>query len=275
MMDKVIIRGLEVFAKHGVFQEENVLGQKFVVDAVLYTDTRKAGMTDELEDAIDYGDVCHEIDIFLREHTYKLIEKAAEALAEHLLKEIELLREIDLEIRKPWAPVGLPLEEVAVAIHRGWHTVYVALGSNMGDKENHIREAIEELDDHDCCRVTAVSELITTEPYGVKEQEDFLNGSLELQTLLTPEGLLEFLHEIEENHNRERVMHWGPRTLDLDILFYDDLVLDTENLTIPHEDMQNREFVLEPMMEIAPYKRHPLLKKSIRQLYRELSSRVS
>lgn len=272
-MDKVIIRELEVFAKHGVYPEENFLGQKFVVDAVLYVDTRKAGISDELEDAIDYGDVCHEIDIFLREHTYKLIEKVAETLAEHLLKEFDILRAIDLEIKKPWAPVGLPLKEAAVSIHRGWHTVYLSVGSNMGDKETHIREAIEELEEHDCCKVTAVSELIITEPYGVKEQEDFLNGSLEMETLLPPEELLDFLHEIEEEHNRERTMHWGPRTLDLDILFYDDLVMDTENLTIPHEDMQNREFVLEPMMEIAPYKRHPLLKKSIRQMYRELSSR--
>lgn len=272
-MDKVIIRELEVYAKHGVFKEENVLGQKFVINADLYVDTRKPGMTDELEDAIDYADVCHEIDIFLKEHTYKLIEKAAETLAEHLLKEFDLLKSVNLEIKKPWAPIGLPVKEVAVSIQRGWHTAYIALGSNMGEKEQYIREAIDELDDNDCCKVTAVSELIVTEPYGVKEQDDFLNGCLELQTLLSPQELLDFLHEIEEDHSRERQMHWGPRTLDLDILFYDDLILDTEDLTIPHEDMQNREFVLEPMMEIAPYKRHPLLKKSIRQLYRELSLR--
>lgn len=269
-MDKIIIRSLEVFAHHGVFPEENKLGQKFLVDAVLYTNIRKAGMTDELEDSIDYGMVCHEISDFLQEHTYKLIEKAAEALAEHLLKQVNLLDAVEIEIRKPWAPVGLPMKEAAVSIYRAWHTVYLALGSNMGNKEEYIRRAIEELEEHDCCRVGVVSELISTEPYGVKEQDDFLNGCLEMKTLLPPEELLVFLHEIEESNGRERTLRWGPRTLDLDILFYDDMILDTENLTIPHIDMQNREFVLAPMEEIAPYKRHPVLNKTIRQMYAEL-----
>jgi dihydroneopterin aldolase/2-amino-4-hydroxy-6-hydroxymethyldihydropteridine diphosphokinase len=269
-MDKITIKGLEVYAHHGVYPEENRLGQKFTVNVTLYMNTRKAGVTDELEDSVDYGSVCHEIHEFLREHTFHLIEKAAEALAEHLLKQNVLLDGIDIELCKPWAPIGLPVQEVSVSIHREWHTAYIALGSNMGDKEAYIEKAIEELEEHDCCRIAAVSEMINTEPYGVREQDDFLNGCLEMQTLLPPNELLDFLHEIEENNDRERTMHWGPRTLDLDILFYDDLILDTEKLTIPHADMHNREFVLAPMMEIAPYKRHPLLKKSIRQMYEEL-----
>ncbi|MDE6907448.1 MAG: 2-amino-4-hydroxy-6-hydroxymethyldihydropteridine diphosphokinase, partial [Lachnospiraceae bacterium] len=105
---------------------------------------------------------------------------------------------------------------------------------------------------------------------GVTEQDEFLNGALKLRTLLTPEELLELLHEIEAKAERVRTLRWGPRTLDLDILFYDNLVLDTEELHIPHIDMQNRDFVLKPMAQIAPYMRHPVLNKTIKQLEGEL-----
>ena len=105
------------------------------------------------------------------------------------------------------------------------------------------------------------------------EQEEFLNGVVSLKTYLSPQELLQVLHEIEASENRERTIHWGPRTLDLDILFYDDLVLDEEELCIPHIDLQNRDFVLEPMMELAPYKRHPVSGKSIQEMLTELRSR--
>ena len=90
------------------------------------------------------------------------------------------------------------------------------------------------------------------------EQEDFLNGCLELETLLTPQELLEELHRIEQEAGRERKIHWGPRTLDLDILFYDKELIETEDLIIPHVDLENRYFVLKPLAEIAPNFRHPM-----------------
>jgi len=133
-MDKIKIENLEIFANHGVFPEENVLGQKFLVSAVLYTDTRKAGKTDELTASIHYGEVSQFINEFLTEHTYRLLECAAESLAEALLLRTPGLDKIRLELKKPWAPIGLPLETVSVEIERGWHTAYIALGSNMGDK---------------------------------------------------------------------------------------------------------------------------------------------
>ena len=134
-MDKIKIQNLEVFAKHGVYPEENVLGQKFVISAVLHTTTRKAGMTDELEYSINYGEVSHFIKKFVEENTWKLLERVVEQLAQALLVEYPLLWKVDLEIQKPWAPVGLPLDTVSVEISRGWHTAYIALGSNMGDKK--------------------------------------------------------------------------------------------------------------------------------------------
>lgn len=269
-MDKIEIKNLEIFANHGVFPEENILGQKFVISATLYTDTRKAGLTDELTASIHYGEVSHMITKFTKEHTYKLLEALAENLCQMLLQELPLLKMITLRVEKPWAPVGLPLETVAVEITRRWHTAYVAFGSNLGDKKKFLDDGIQGLRTTPSCEVEAVSEYLVTEPYGDVEQDEFLNGVLKLRTLLTPEELLDRLHELEAAANRERIIHWGPRTLDLDILFYDNEIIDTPDLHIPHIDMENRDFVLKPMDEIAPYYRHPVLNKTIHQLLNEL-----
>ena len=119
-----------------MFPEETALGQKFVVSAVMYTETRPAGLTDDLSASINYGEVSHMITDFLQKNTYKLLEALAENLCQMLLQELPLLKMITLRVEKPWAPVGLPLETVAVEITRGWHTAYVAFGSNLGAKKN-------------------------------------------------------------------------------------------------------------------------------------------
>lgn len=265
-MDKIKIQNLEVFANHGVFLEETKLGQKFLVSVVLYTDTKAAGMTDDLTKSIHYGEVSHFITDFMKKNTYQLIESAAEQLAQAMLLTIPNLKKVLLEIKKPWAPIGLPLESVSVEIERGWHEVYLSFGSNMGDREAYIKIALDALEHIRGCRLRQVSELLVTKPYGGVEQEDFLNGCLELETLLTPQELLEELHRIEQEAGRERKIHWGPRTLDLDILFYDKELIETEDLIIPHVDLENRYFVLKPLAEIAPNFRHPILKKTVTQM---------
>ena len=116
----------------------------------------------------------------------------------------------------------------------------------------------------------AVSDFLVTKPYGVTDQDDFLNGCLKLRTLLTPRELLDRLHHIEQEAGRERTLRWGPRTLDLDILFYDDLILGEADLCIPHVDLPNREFVLRPLCEIAPYLHHPVTGKTVWEMLQEL-----
>jgi len=269
-MDKIHIKNLEVFARHGIFPEENVLGQKFVVSAVLYTSTREAGRADDLAKSIHYGEVSRFITEFMEQNTFQLLETAAERLAEELLLNTERLEKIRLEIKKPWAPVGLPLETVSVEIERGWHTAYIALGSNLGDKEANLRLGVEGLRSTRGCRVEAVSDFLVTAPYGGVEQDDFLNGAMKIRTLLTPHELLERLHEIEQEAKRERVVRWGPRTLDLDILLYDDLILDEEELHIPHIEMYKRDFVLKPLCQIAPYARHPVYNRTAAELLADL-----
>ena len=273
-MDKITIKDLEVFAKHGVFPEENALGQKFIISATLYTDTRKAGRTDELSYSIHYGEVSHLIKKIAEENTWKLLEKVAEELARSILLQYPLTKRADITIKKPWAPIGLPLDTVSVEISRAWHTAYIALGSNMGDKKAYLDQAVAMLKEDPDCKVIQVSRYLTTKPYGGVEQDDFLNGALELHTLLSPEELLDLLHEIEQKAHRERLVHWGPRTLDLDILLYDDLVLDTPDLHIPHAEMHLRDFVLIPMAEIAPWKRHPLTGLTVEQMRNNLAKQT-
>lgn len=265
-MDKIHIKNLEVFAHHGVFPEENVLGQKFLVSATLYTSTREAGKSDDLSCSIHYGEISRQIDSFLKEYTFQLLETAAEKLAEQLLLETKHLEKIKIEIKKPWAPVCLPLETVSVEIERGWHTAYIALGSNMGDKKAYLDMGVEELRKTQGCRVETVSDYLVTEPYGVTDQDEFLNGVMKIRTLLLPRELLARLHEIEQEAKRERILRWGPRTLDLDILLYDDLILDDEDLHIPHVEMHKRDFVLKPLCQIAPYARHPVYNRTAREL---------
>ena len=271
-MDKISIRDLEVYAYHGVFQEEKEKGQKFYVCADLYLNTRKAGCSDDLEQSVNYGEVCHHINDLMQEESFDLIETAAENVAESLLLKFPLIDHLTLEIKKPEAPIGLPFGCVSVTIERGWHKAYVAIGSNIGDRSGYFDMAISRLKEEDTVEVVKVSDYIVTEPYGGVEQDDFLNGAMELRTLLDPEELLNLLHVIENEAGRERKIHWGPRTLDLDILFYDDLIYDSEDLIIPHPEIPKREFVLIPMAQIAGNLHHPVSGRTVKEMLEDLDS---
>lgn len=265
-MDQIIIKELEIYSNHGVYKEEKVLGQKFLVSAVLYTDTKRAGISDKIEYSVNYGDVCHRIRDIMEGNTFDLIERVAETIAERLLLEYDLVKKAEVEVKKPWAPIGLPIQSVSVKIKRQWHRAYIGVGSNMGDRMGYISRAIEQMKQEEGIRIVRISSLSETEPYGNVEQDDFINGCIGIDTLKDPGELLEFLLDLENKAGRKRLVHWGPRTLDLDILLYDDLVLNEEKLTIPHIEISKRQFVLEPLAEIAPYVRHPVFNRTILEL---------
>lgn len=272
-MDIIRIDNLEVYAYHGAYDEEKEKGQYFYVNAELYTNTRKAGMNDDLDVSTNYGTVCDFIHDFMTKHTYDLIETVAEQLAQALLLEFKLVKSVLLEIKKPHAPIEKEFESVSVEIERGWHEAFVAFGSNLGDKEKFIDEAIEALSNLPQINIVAISDKIVTEPYGNVEQDVFLNGVMKIETLLPADELLQILQKVEEHAGRERKIHWGPRTLDLDIIFYDDDIISEDDLIVPHPDMKNRDFVLKPLMQIAPYKLHPVYRKTISDMYAELMAK--
>lgn len=273
-MDVIKIHRLKVFCNHGVYEEEKINGQNFYISAALYVNTRKAGTTDNLNDSVNYAEVCHKIHHFMTTNTYNLLEAVAENLAYFILSEYSMIKAIDLTISKPEAPIGLPFDDITVTINRAWHTSYLSIGSNMGDSPAIINDAINKLKTNPYIRNVRVSSIIITKPYGNVEQNDFHNGCIEIETLLSPYDLLNELHEIENAAGRKRLIHWGPRTLDLDIVLYDDRIINSENLTVPHPDMHNRMFVLEPLCEIAPYAYNPVLQKNISILKKELEEKA-
>ena len=148
-------------------------------------------------------------------------------------------------------------------------TAYVALGSNLGDREENLRNALKHLEANDV-RVVKVSTFIETEPYGVTDQPGFVNAVCQVETKLEPLKLLRLLLNIELEMGRVRLRRWGERNIDLDLLLYEDACVVSEELTLPHPDMQNRDFVLLPLAEIAGEVVHPIFKKTIKHLKEEL-----
>ena len=149
--------------------------------------------------------------------------------------------------------------------------VYIAIGSNLASPLEQVNAAVQAIGEIPDSRIVAVSSFYRTPPLGPQDQPDYLNAAVALDTALAPEALLDHTQRIELQQGRVRkAERWGPRTLDLDIIFYDDLVAETDTLCIPHVEMHKRAFVLEPLHEIAPYKRHPVYGKTVREMLEDL-----
>lgn len=152
------------------------------------------------------------------------------------------------------------------------HTAFIAIGSNMDSPADNCIEAANLLDDHPAISVSDRSSLYETEPFGKNDQDWFINSVVEVTTHLSPELLFKACLAIEKKMGRVREEKWGPRVIDLDILFYDDFVFKERDLEVPHPGIAERSFVLEPMNEIAPDFVHPKLKKSIETLLEEIEN---
>ena len=269
-MDKIHTKDLEIIGFHGAIPEEKVLGQKFVLSFELDVDLRQAGKNDDLTKTVHYGELAQKVEEEFTKTSYDLIEKAAEEICEFVLLNYPLVKKVKLLLKKPWAPTRKHVEYVAVEIERKWNKVYIAAGSNLGDKEETLKEAIYIIDKRKDCVVTKVSNFYTTDPVGYEDQDQFVNCVFEINTLQTPSELMDTLLEVEKDFKRERIIRWGPRTLDLDIIFYDDIISYDEHILIPHPRAHERQFVMKPMCDINPYYVHPIYRKRVMDISSEL-----
>jgi len=148
--------------------------------------------------------------------------------------------------------------------------VYLLLGANLGDRFAQMSKAFTEIEEQ-IAPITKYSSLYQTEAWGKEEEPPYLNQVVCLETNLTPNELLKEINKIEDKLGRTRKIKWESRLIDIDILFYDDAIIDEPDLSIPHPYLNQRKFTLVPLVEIAPELRHPVLKKSIQALLAELN----
>jgi 2-amino-4-hydroxy-6-hydroxymethyldihydropteridine diphosphokinase len=150
------------------------------------------------------------------------------------------------------------------------HTVYIALGTNLGNRLANLRAAVASMPPE--INALAESHVYETPPWGYEDQPEFLNMVVKAETDLEPEPLLKYLKQLESKLGREQNFRWGPRLIDLDILFYDDLVIDTPPLVLPHPRLHERAFVLVPLIDVAPDLIHPVFHRKVRDLLAEVGT---
>ena len=261
MTDHILINDLKVNALIGVLDHERLAPQPLRIDVDIEVDLAEAGHTDDLTRTVHYGEVAVALADLARGTEYLLLERLAERMTEIVLG-FPLVRAVELTLTKLQPPIDENIHSTAVRLHRanaanpatatGSHSAVIALGSNLGDRESNLRFALARLGDS----VVRVSQVFETDPVGGPENQGaYLNMAAVLSTSLDPYALLRWLHRIEADAGRERLVHWGPRTLDLDLLFYDDVTIvsgDPQGLTVPHPRYAQRRFVLAPLSEVAP-----------------------
>jgi len=256
--DHVLINDLRFESIIGVLDQERLAPQPLRVDVDMEIDLHDAGSSDDLEQTVHYGEVAVALANLARDTQYLLLERLAQHMAEVVLS-FPLVRAVELTLTKLQPPIPEQIDSTAVRIRRvraeisstTRHRAIIALGSNLGRREAHLRFAVERLGES----VVAQSQVFETDPVGgPDDQGAYLNMVVVLETELDPYALLRWLHRIEADAGRERVVHWGPRTLDLDLLFFDDVVITGGNLAVPHPRYAERRFVLAPLSEVAPDK---------------------
>lgn len=246
-MDRISIYGISATGHHGVFDYEKRDGQEFVIDVVLHVDISRAALSDNVENTVDYGAVSQLVVAQIQAGPWDLIEKLGHEIAEAILRSYRTVATVEVVVHKPQAPIPVPFSDVTIGLtrHQPVHTAIIALGSNLGDSRETLRAAIAELSAQ--TQVLAISPVAITKPVGgPPEQDDYTNQVVKIQTTLDPHELLDLCQKIEATHHRTRQVRWEARTLDLDLITYDQVRLHDERLTLPHPRAHLRGFVLAP-----------------------------
>jgi dihydroneopterin aldolase/2-amino-4-hydroxy-6-hydroxymethyldihydropteridine diphosphokinase len=256
--DHILIKDLRVISVIGVLEHERQAPQPLCIDVDIHVDLHDAGLSDDLSETVNYGEVCERLVAVARDHSDLLLERLAQRMADVVL-EFPRVHSVDLTLTKVRPPIPVDVSSSAVRVHRvktsssrlSTHEAVIALGSNLGDRVGYLQFAIDRLADS----VVAQSEVFETDPIGGPlDQGAYLNMVVVIETELDPYALLRWLHRIEADAGRERTVHWGPRTLDLDLLFFDEVVIEGGNVSIPHPRYSERRFVLAPLSQVRPEK---------------------
>ena len=235
----------------GCFDFEKKDGQKFIVSLDLFVDRIRGCYTDNLADTVDYSKIYEVTKETVTGDDGNLIERLAQKIADAVLEADKRILKVRVNVSKPEAPVKGIFDTMEVTIERNREEfVIVSLGSNMGDREANIlaaEKALQVIDGNEGFKFASIYE---TEPVGLEDQPYFLNTCIGFYTDIEPFELLDKIHVIENDLLRTREVHWGPRTIDIDIIFYGDRVIMKPELTIPHPRWNVRSFVTVPLREI-------------------------
>ena len=254
-MDRISIYGITATGYHGVFEHEKRDGQEFRIDVVLHVDISAAAATDDVANTVDYGAVSQLVVAQIQAGPWDLIEKLGSEIAGAILSTWPQVATVDVVVHKPQAPIPVPFDDVTISLtrHQPRHTAIVALGANLGDPQATLAAAVRELGSVPGIELLDASPLAITKPVGGPSgQPDYTNQVVKVRTTLEPLALLDACQQIEADHHRTREVRWEARTLDLDIIAYDHLRLDSERLTLPHPRAAIRGFVLAPWSWMDP-----------------------
>jgi dihydroneopterin aldolase/2-amino-4-hydroxy-6-hydroxymethyldihydropteridine diphosphokinase len=252
MTDLIFVTNLVLHATHGVLPEETRLGQRFYIDIECATDVAPAAAGDDVTKTINYADLCDLAAEVSAEGPFRLIETLAERLALRILARFPAAARTTVRVRKPQAPIAAALDHVGVEVTRfRRNRVAFSLGSNIGDKAANIRAALTHIHADPGLEIEQVSHLYQTAPWGKEDQDWFLNACAVGTTSLSPTEALRLAKRTEVLVGRVPGERWGPRMIDIDILYLGDAPYHGPDLTLPHRDLFNRAFVLIPLAEIA------------------------
>jgi dihydroneopterin aldolase / 2-amino-4-hydroxy-6-hydroxymethyldihydropteridine diphosphokinase len=257
-MDRIEIRGLRVVGIVGALSEERIRAQPFEVDLDIVTDVTRAGATDELEDTINYALPVGMIEHIIKSERHILLERVASRIAEEVLTDPKALG-VEVVVRKLHPPIPADMTSTAVRLQRNRAhfarptrpaiRAYLALGTNLGDRRAYLRSAIDHIEG-----VVAVSHVYETDPVDTPEGSGrYLNMVVAIETELDPFALLARCQHVEHDAGRVRGVRNAPRTLDIDVLLYGDVSMQSAELTIPHPRMWERRFVMAPLADVAPH----------------------
>ena len=261
--DRVTLSGVRGRGFHGVFEHERREGQEFVVDVEIAVDLRPAGLSDDLADTVNYGEIGAAALARIEGEPFDHIERLAEVVADDALAH-PAVDEAVVTVHKPQAPVGVPFGDVTVRVvrHRDPVPVVVAVGANLPWGESSpadtVRSALDALSHHPAVHGLRASGVVGSDPVGGPEQPRYANAVATLSTALSPMSLLRELHRVEATFDRTREVRWGARTLDLDLIQYGDPSTDTDvvserpHLLLPHPRAHERGFVLTPWHDVDP-----------------------